>query len=334
MPMPNWANGAVEWAKGHKAQAGAIAVGVLVVLLFMFSGGEDPGTVDQGSEEDDLFGAGALPEDVTTASALNAMQARMEALSLDMGRQRERDDQLEQSLKDQVAMLSVKMEAQERVYTEQLEAALGQAIALARQTERRADAEALADLPPPVPTLRILRPGGGPEAVAPGSVVPAPAPAAAPDTGAQGGPWVRLPLGATVTGELLTGAFATKGEGRRLAGAGSAQELLFGSERHGDPVGGLPADRQGDGGHIERAGAGRGGEHVLRAAGRHGVRASGEGLLHGRRRHAGGAGAAGSSAAAAGWPTCCRRWARRRRACTPTWRLRRSWAARTPSWGG
>ena len=216
MPMPNWAGGAVEWAKGHKAQAGAIAVGVVVLLFFMFSGGEDPGVVEQGQEEDDLFSAGALPEDVTTASALDAMQARMTSLEGQMGRQRERDAQLEQALKDQVAMLSTQMKDQERVYTEQLEAALEQAINLARQTERRAEAATLADLPPPVPTLRILRPGSGPEAAAQAAGMPAAAPAAAPDAGEKGGPWVRLPLGATVTGELLTGAFATKARGDAL----------------------------------------------------------------------------------------------------------------------
>lgn len=215
MPMPNWANGAAEWAKGHKAQAGAIAIGVVVVMFFMFSGGEDPGVIEQGPEEGDLFGAGAMPEDVTTASALNAMQARMTSLEGQMGRQRERDAQLEQALRDQVGLLSTQMKDQERVYTEQLEAALAQAISLARQTERRAEAEALADLPPPVPTLRILRPGGGPDAALQAGG-PAPAPPAAPDPGAQGGPWVRLPLGATVTGELLTGAFATKARGDAL----------------------------------------------------------------------------------------------------------------------
>ena len=216
MALPNWANGAAEWAKGHKAQAGSIAIGVLVLVFFMFSGGEDPGVVEQGPNEDDLFSAGALPEDVTTASALDAMQARMTSLEGQMGRQRERDDKLEQALKDQVAMLSTQMKDQERDYTEQLEAALEQAIALARQTERRAEAEALADLPPPVPTLRILRPGDGPEAAGQPGAVPPPAPPTPPDAGAQGGPWVRLPLGATVTGELLTGAFATKARGDAL----------------------------------------------------------------------------------------------------------------------
>lgn len=214
MALPNWASGAAEWAKGHKAQAAGIGVGLVVLMGFLFAGGGGPGTVDPGPAEDDLFGAGALPEDVTTASALNAMQARMEQLSLDLGRQKERDDKLEQALRDQVAMLSTQMRDQERDYTEQLEAALEQAIALARQTERQAEAAAAAELPPPVPTLRILRPGGGPEGAAQPGAVQAPVPV--PDSGEHEEAWVRLPLGSTVTGELLTGAFATKARGDAL----------------------------------------------------------------------------------------------------------------------
>ena len=213
MALPNWASGAAGWAKGHKAQAVGIGAGVLMLLVLLFSGGEGPGTVDQGPVEDDLFGAGALPEDVTTASALNAMQGRMEQLSLDLSRQRERDSQLEQSLRDQVALLSTQMKDQERAFTEQLEAALEQAIALARQTERQAEQAALADLTPPVPTLRILRPGGGPEGQQAGAAAP---PSSVPETAPDGGSWVRLPLGSTVTGELLTGAFATKARGDAL----------------------------------------------------------------------------------------------------------------------
>ena len=117
MALPNWASGAAEWAKWHKAQAAGIGVGLVVLTVLLFAGGGGPGTVDQGPAEDDLFGAGALPEDVTTASALNLMQARMEQLSLDLGEQKERDDRLEQALRDQVAMLSTQMRDQERDYT-------------------------------------------------------------------------------------------------------------------------------------------------------------------------------------------------------------------------
>ena len=216
MALPNWASGAAGWAKGHRAQAAGIGVGVLVVMVFLFSGGEGPGTVDQGPAVDDLFSAGALPEDATTAGALQTMQARMTSLELDIGRQKERDAQLEQALRDQVAVLSTQMKDQERAYTDQLEAALEQAIALARQTERQAEAAAVADLPPPVPTLRILRPGGGPEGAPQAVAVQAQAPAPVSQAAPEGGPWVRLPLGSTVTGELLTGAFATKARGDAL----------------------------------------------------------------------------------------------------------------------
>ena len=215
MALPNWAKGAGEWVRGHRAQAAAMGAGLVVLVVFLFSGGDGPGTVDQGPAEDDLFGAGALPDDATTASALNKMQARMEQLSLALGRQSERDAQLEQALRDQVALLSTQMKDQERDYTDQLEAALEQAIALARQTERQIDAAAVADLPPPVPTLRILRPGVGPEGAAQPAVQP-PSSQAAPDAGGQDEAWVRLPLGSTVTGELLTGAFATKARGDAL----------------------------------------------------------------------------------------------------------------------
>ena len=215
MALPNWASGAAEWAKGHRAQAAVIGAGALVVTVFLFSGGEGPGTADQGPAENDLFSAGALPEDATTAGALQSMQARMTSLELIIGRHRERDTQLEQALRDQVAMLSAQMKDQERAYTDQLEAALEQAIALARQTERQAEAAALADVPPPVPTLRILRPGGGPEASGqPAAQAPAPAPVSG--AGGREEAWVRLPLGSTVTGELLTGAFATKARGDAL----------------------------------------------------------------------------------------------------------------------
>ncbi|MDE0207873.1 MAG: hypothetical protein OXP66_17795 [Candidatus Tectomicrobia bacterium] len=215
MALPNWMKGAGAWARGHRAQAAGIGVGLVVLMVFLFSGGEGPGTVDQGPAEDGLFGAGALPDDATTASALNKMQARMTSLDVRMGRLRERDDKLEQALRDQVAMLSTQMKEQERAYTDQLEAALEQAIALARQTERQAEAAAMADLPPAVPTLRILRPGVGPESAGQPVAQP-PAPQALPDAGGPDEAWVRLPLGSTVTGELLTGAFATKARGDAL----------------------------------------------------------------------------------------------------------------------
>ena len=213
MALPNWASGAADWAKGHKPQAALIAIGLLLVLAFMLSGGEDPQQARQGAGEDDLFGAGAMPEDVTTASAIVSMQRTMESLRLTLGDQQEAHDKLVQAVDHQKAMFETRFRDQERAHTDQLEAALKQAIELARQSGQPGGVQA-AELAPPMPRLRILRPGapgtpGGPPAQAP--------PPAPPQPGVRpGGPWVRLPIGSTVTGELLTGAFATKISGDAL----------------------------------------------------------------------------------------------------------------------
>ena len=209
--MPNWAKGAAEWAKGHKPQAALIAAGLLVVVFFMFSGGGGPEQSQQGQGEDGLFGAGALPQDVTTVSALDTMQRRMESLFLSLRDQQEAHAKLAQAVEHQKNMFDTQMRTLESTYTGQLEAALEQAIDLARQTGQQADMQAA--LAPPAPRLRILRPGapgtpGGPPAQPP---PPPPPPGTRP-----GGPWVRLPIGSTVTGELMTGAFATKVSGDAL----------------------------------------------------------------------------------------------------------------------
>ena len=122
--MPNWAGGAAEWAKGHKPQAALIAAGLLVVVFFMFSGGGGPEQSQQGQGEDDLFGAGALPQDVTTVSALDAMQRRMESLELSLRQQGEADAKLAQALDHQKNMLETQVRTLESTYTGQLEAAL------------------------------------------------------------------------------------------------------------------------------------------------------------------------------------------------------------------
>ena len=204
--MPNWLNGAVTWTKGHRAQAAGMAVGLLVMAWFLFVSGEDPQVVQQQQEEE-LFGAGALPGDATTAKALTEMQVAVENLGFALRQQQEKHDRLLRDVQTQATQFDARLGDQERSYTEQLEAALEAAIAMARETERR-DAQAQALPPAPPPRLRILRPDGG-EAV--------PAPAAAPPTPQPvGGPWVRLPVGSLVTGELLTGAFATKVRGDAL----------------------------------------------------------------------------------------------------------------------
>ena len=213
MSLPNWVKGLGAWAKGHKPQAMVVAGLALLVLVVMFMGGREMDTGQPGVAPDDMFGAGAMPEDVTTASALSDMQNTMESLRLDLGRQREQHARLAQQMEHQKNMFETRLGDQERMYTEQLEAALGQAIELARQTGEQTESDIQGGLPPPVPTLRILRPGAPPGT--PGS--PAGQPPPPPQTtGRPGGPWVRLPLGSTVTGELLTGAFATKVRGDAL----------------------------------------------------------------------------------------------------------------------
>ena len=209
MALPNWADGIREWARGHKQQAAGIAVLVVfVVYVFVLRGG-GPEPDRQEAPEDDMFGAGAMPEDVTTASAIRAMEVRMETLWLRLREQQEADAKLAQTLEHLKNMFETRLGDQERAYTEQLEAALNQAIELARQTERLADAQAA--VAAPAPRLRILRPASADPA---GAQQPQPQP---PPPGTRpGGPWVRLPIGSTVTGELLTGAFATKPRGDAL----------------------------------------------------------------------------------------------------------------------
>ena len=181
-----------------------------------------------------MFGAGAMPEDVTTASAIRAMEVRMETLWLRLREQQEADARLAQTLEHQKNMFEARLGDQERAYTEQLEAALNQAIELARQTERLADAQAT--VAAPAPRLRILRPASADPA---GAQQPQPQP---PPPGTRpGGPWVRLPIGSTVTGELLTGAFATKARGDALPILVQLQQRLHGTQRHRDTPGGLPA---------------------------------------------------------------------------------------------
>lgn len=204
--MPNWLNGAITWAKGHRAQAVGMVLGLLAVAWFLFLFGEDPQVVQQQQEEE-LFGAGALPGDATTAKALTEMQVAVENLGFALRQQQEKHERLLRDVQTQATQFDARLGDQERSYTEQLEAALEAAIVMARETERR-DADRQAPLPAPPPRLRILRPEGGEDA--PASTLPAPQPQP------EDGPWVRLPVGSLVTGELLTGAFATKVRGDAL----------------------------------------------------------------------------------------------------------------------
>ena len=204
--MPNWLSGTITWAKGHRAQAVGIVLGLLVMAWVLFLSGEDPQVVQQRQEEE-LFGAGALPGDATTAKALTEMQVAVENLGFALRQQQEKHDRLLRDVQTQATQLDARLDDQERSYTEQLEAALEAAIVMARDTERR-EADRQAPAPAPPPRLRILRPDGGEVAPAPAAPPPTPQP--------TGGPWVRLPVGSLVTGELLTGAFATKVRGDAL----------------------------------------------------------------------------------------------------------------------
>ena len=205
--MPNWLNGMVTWAKDNRAYAAGIVIGLLVMAWFLFIPAEDPEVVEQQQEED-LFGAGALPGDATTAKALTEMQVAVESLDFALSQQREQHSRLLRDVEAQETQFNLRLAEQERSYTEQLEAALKAAIDIARDTEQR-QAAAQAPPPAPAPRLRILRPGGA--EAAPVSAVPLP-----PPPQPAGGPWVRLPIGSLVTGQLMTGAFATKVRGDAL----------------------------------------------------------------------------------------------------------------------
>ena len=205
--MPNWLRGIADWARGHKGQAIGIAGGVLVMGWFLFVPGEDPQVVQQQQEED-RFGAGALPGDATTAKALTEMQVAVESLNFALSQQKEQQSRLLRDVETQATRFNARLVEQERSYTEQLEVALKAAIEIARETEQRQSA-AVAPVLRSAPRLRILRPGGA-EAAAASAVPPPPPPAPA------GGPWVRLPIGSLVTGQLMTGAFATKVRGDAL----------------------------------------------------------------------------------------------------------------------
>ena len=209
MVLPNWVGGIREWAKTHKPQAVGIVVGAAFLGFVMMLGGGGPEQAGQEAPEDDMFGAGAMPEDVTTASAIRNMEVQLEGLRLALRQQQEADAKLSQALEHQKNAFETRLNDQERTYTEQLEGALRQAIDLARQTEQVAEAQAA--LEAPAPRLRILRPGAP---GSPGGPPPEPPPAQAGIR--PGGPWVRLPIGSIVTGELLTGAFATKARGDAL----------------------------------------------------------------------------------------------------------------------
>ena len=133
--MPNWLSSIVARARKNPLYAVLVAGGVLVVGWFMLTG-EGP-QVTQRQAEEDLFAGGALPDDATTSSAIARMEVTMDGLADDLRRQGERHDGLLRQVETQALQFDARLADQERSYTEQLEAALEAAIAMARQTERR-----------------------------------------------------------------------------------------------------------------------------------------------------------------------------------------------------
>ena len=204
--MPNWLRGIVDWAQANRVVALGIAGGVLVVLVFVLSPGEQ---AQQALEqaEDDWFGGEALPGDVTTAKALSDMQVAQEVLHASVRALRAENAQLKSALQLQKERVDV----QDRILQKRLDDAIesGLAEAVERLAQRQPDAATVTAAPPP-PRLRVLR--------ADDKSPPAPQapPVAQVSEGEAAGPWVHLPAGSQVAGSILTGAFATKVRGDGL----------------------------------------------------------------------------------------------------------------------
>ena len=98
--MPNWLRGIVGWAQAHRMAALGIAAGVLVLLVFVMTPGEQPQRVQEQAEED-WFGGDALPGDVTTAKALSDMQVAQEVLQASVRALRAENTQLKSALQSQ-----------------------------------------------------------------------------------------------------------------------------------------------------------------------------------------------------------------------------------------
>ena len=225
--MPNWLSGIITWAKGNKAYAIGIALGVPVMAWFLFVPGEAPQVVQQQQEED-RFGAGALPGDATTAKALTEMQVAVESLGFALSQQREQHSRLLRDVESQTSRFNARFQAQERSYTEQLEAALKAAIEIARDTEQRqAAAPGRPQASAPASRLRILPSGrrrGRP------GICGSAAPAAATRRRSVGALADRFPGDGRVDDRRLR----HQGARRRPARAGGFTQRLFRSERYRD----------------------------------------------------------------------------------------------------
>ena len=107
--MPNWLNGILSWAKGHRAQALGVALGLLVMAWYLFLSGDDPQVARQ-QEEEELFGAGAVPGDATTAKALTEMQVAVENLGFALSQQQEKHDRLLREVQAQATQFGARLE--------------------------------------------------------------------------------------------------------------------------------------------------------------------------------------------------------------------------------
>ena len=163
-----------------------------------------------------MFGAGALPEDATTSSALARMEIVMERLRLQLSRQQEQDDKLMQAIDQQKHAFETR--AEEPGADVHGPAGSGPEAGhrpgpADRAAERGAGSRGPAATGPHASDTAA----GGAAAGVPGSPGIEQQPPPQQQQGVRpGGPWVRLPLGSTVTGELMTGAFATKIRGDAL----------------------------------------------------------------------------------------------------------------------
>ena len=204
--MPNWLRGIADWARAHRMAAMGIGGGLLALLVFAMTPGEEPQQLrDEG--EADWFGGEALPGDVTTAKALSDMQVAQEVLQASLRALRAESAQLKSALQLQKERVDV----QDRTLQKRLDDAIesGLAEAVERLAQRQPDAATVTVAPPP-PRLRVLR---ADDKSPPGPQAP---PAAEVSEGEAAGPWVHLPAGSQVAGTILTGAFATKVRGDGL----------------------------------------------------------------------------------------------------------------------
>ena len=153
--MPNWLQGIVDWAQAHRMAALGIAAGVLVVLVFVMTPGEQPQQVRE-QEEEDWFGGEALPGDVTTAKALSDMQVAQEVLQASVRALRAENAQLKSALQLQKERVDV----QDRTLGKRLDDAIERGLTEAVETlaQRQPDVSTVTAAPPP-PRLRVLRAG-------------------------------------------------------------------------------------------------------------------------------------------------------------------------------